>query len=213
MCNVTVASRRQRRPYRSPVREAGAESTRRAILSAAREVFTSSGYSTSTIEAVAATARVSVPTVYSVFGSKPALLSALIADAGSDADIRVLADRAMNETDPVARLGAAAKVVRAIVHRERGLLGVLREAGTGRPELAAAHNQVHRQQRAALARALGPIAEAGRLRANLTLDEAVATFAAIASPDCYAYFVEEIGWSGAKWERWLANTATRLLLD
>lgn len=210
---MKVAGQKRQRPYSSPARQAGAEATKRAILSAARDVFISSGYSTSTVEAVAAEAGVSVPTVYAVFGSKAALLSSLIADAGSDADIRALASRAMDETDPRARLATAASVVRAIMQRERGILGVLREAGTGRPELEAARNQVHEQQRSALAHVLRPIAEAGRLRAGLNADEAAATFAAIASPECYAYFVEELKWSGVRWERWLATAATRLLLD
>lgn len=210
---MKVASPRRRRPYSSPARKAGAEATRRAILAAAREVFTSTGYSASTIEAVAAAAEVSVPTVYAVFGSKPALLSAVVADAGADSDIRALANRALNETEPRARLAAAANVVRTIMHRERGILTVLRDAGTGRPELKAARRQVHDQQRSALGRAVGPIAEAGKLRAGVTAEEAVATFAAIASPECYAFFVEELGWSGAEWQRWLADSAIRLLLD
>ena len=210
---MKATSPRRRRPYSSPTREAAAEATKRAILSAARDVFISSGYAASTIEAVAAEARVSVPTVYAVFGSKAALLSALIADAGGDADVRALANRAMEETDPRARLATAAKVVRTIMQRERGLLGVLREAGTGHPELHAARAQVHEQQRSALARAVRPIAEARKLRAGLNADEAVATLAAIASPECYAYFVEELRWSGARWERWLASAANRLLLD
>lgn len=210
---MKVTGQRRRRAYSSPARKAGAEATRRAILSAARDVFTMSGYAASTIESVAAAAGVSVPTVYAVFGSKAALLSALVADAGSDADIRAMADRAMIETDPPARLAAAAKVVRAIMQRERGVLGLLREAGTARPELEAARRQVHEQQRSALARALRPIADAGRLRAGVNADEAVATLAAIASPECYAFFLEELRWTGARWERWLTNAAVRLLLE
>ena len=182
-------------------------------MAAARDVFTTSGYSAATIEAVAASAGVSVPTVYAVFGSKAALLSALLADAGGDADIRALASRTMNELDPRARLVGAARVVRSIMQREGGLLGVLREAGTGRPELETARRQVHAQQRGALSGVVQPIAEAGRLAHGLSDIEAAATFAAIASPECYAFFVEELGWSGAKWERWLANAAIRLLLD
>lgn len=210
---MKVASQKRRRPYSSAVRQAGAEATRRAILTAARDVFKSSGYSASTIEAVAAASGVSVPTVYAVFGSKPALLSALVADAGSDLDIRDLAGRTLHETVPRARLVAAARVVRTIMQRERGVLGVLREAGTGHPELEAARRQVHRQQRSALDRAVRPIAEAGKLRAGISAHEAAATFAAIASPESYAFFVEELGWSGARWEAWLAKSVTRLLLD
>lgn len=210
---MKVASRRRRRPYSSRVREAGAEATKRAILAAAHDVFTSAGYSASTIESIAAKAGVSAPTVYAVFGSKAAILSQLLVEAGGDADIRALANKTLNETDARARLTGAATVVRAIMQRERAMLGVLREAGTGRPELEAARLQVHDQQRSALERAVRPIAEAKKLRTGLSLEDAVATFAAIASPESYANFVEELGWSAARWERWLAESAIRLLLD
>jgi AcrR family transcriptional regulator len=176
-------------------------------------VFTTSGYAGATMEAVAAKATVSPATVYLVFGSKARLLSALLRDAGSDADIRSLADRAMAESRPKPRIAAAAKVVRAIMQRERALLGVLRQAGSGRPELAAALRQVHRQQREALGGALRPLHERGMLRPGLDLAEAVATFSALASPESYWLLVEELGWAASRWERWLAETATRALLD
>src|SRR5690348_9693147 len=132
---------RPRRAYSSVVRQAQAGATRRAILDAAREVFTASGYATATIEGVAAAAGVSPPTVYAVFGSKPALLSAVVADGGSDADIRTLAERALGQREPRARLAAAAAVVRTIMQRERPLLELLDQAGTGTPELVGAARQ------------------------------------------------------------------------
>ena len=181
-------------------------------MDAARKVFSASGYAAATIDAVAARARVSAPTVYATFGSKAALLSAVVADAGSDADIRTLADRALSLTDPGRRLTLAARVVRTIMEREGALLQVLAEAGTASPELEAASAQVHRQQRGALGRVLSPLGDVGALRRGLGLDEAVATFSALASPECYRLMVGELGWSGARWERWLAESATRLLL-
>ena len=210
---MPTRTRATHRPYSSPVRKAQAEATKRAVLVAAREVFPERGYAAATIEAVAARAGVSVPTVYSVFRSKAGLLSELVADAGSDPKIRRLADRAMATKDPRERLAAAAHVVRAIMQGEKAVLDVLREAGDGRPELRAARLQAHRQQRSALARAVRPLHETGRLRRGMTLDEAVATFAALASPESYWLLVDELGWSAARWERWLATSAARLLLS
>src|SRR5690349_13522632 len=80
--------RTERRPYSSPIRKAHADATRRSIMSAARAVFSDSGYEGATIESVAAAARVSAPTVYALFRSKAGLLSAVVADGGSDPDIR-----------------------------------------------------------------------------------------------------------------------------
>jgi len=207
------AARRSRRPYISPVRQANADATRRAVLSAARAVFAKSGYEAATIESVAAAARVSTPTVYALFRSKPGLLSALLADAGSDPDIRALVNRALKEDDPHRRLVAVARIVRTIMERERAVLDVLRQAGIGRSELHSARRQVHQQQREALGRALQPLIDAGGLRPGLRLEEAVATLSALASPECFWLLVEESGWSATRWERWLASTAIRLFID
>jgi TetR/AcrR family transcriptional regulator, regulator of cefoperazone and chloramphenicol sensitivity len=182
-------------------------------VSAARAVFTSSGYEAATIESVASAARVSAPTVYALFRSKAGLLSAVVADGGSDSDIRELAGKALGETDPRRRIAGAARVVREIMERERGILGVLRQAGTAREELGAARRQVHQQQRDALGRVLRPLHDAGVLRAGMRFDEAVATFAALASPESFWLLVDEQGWSPTRWGRWLADSASRLLLD
>jgi AcrR family transcriptional regulator len=201
-----------RRSYSSPTRQAQAAATRRAIVHAARDVFAKSGYGNATIEAIADAAKVSLPTVYAVFGSKPGVLSAVVADGGSDPDIRALAESALGETRPRERLESAAKVVRKIMQRESSLLRLLEEAGTGTPELKAASHQLHEQQRRALERVLLPLYERQALRRELGLDEAVATFGALASPQCYSLLVGELGWSAARWERWLGDSAARLFL-
>ncbi|HKC20707.1 MAG TPA: helix-turn-helix domain-containing protein [Candidatus Dormibacteraeota bacterium] len=203
---------RSRRSYSSPARQAQASATRQTIVRSARKVFIEFGYGASTIESIAAAANVSVPTVYAVFGSKPRVLAAVVADAGSDSDIRELADRALSKRDPRRRLAAAAHVVRTIMERERSILDLLREAGTGSADLVAASRQVHEQQRRALERVVRPLHEGAELRSGLGLDEAVAAFAALASPECYRQLVEELGWSGLRWERWLGDSAARLLL-
>ena len=209
---ASQTSAKRSRPYSSALRLSQADSTRRAVLAAARDVFQRLGYAGATIDAVAESALVSVPTVYARFGSKAGLLSAVLADAGSDPDIRLLASRAVANTVPEARIAAAARVVRTIMQRERGILDVLRQAGAGHPDLEAATRQVHRQQREALARVLAPLHASGQLRAGVSLDDAVATFAVLASPECYWFFVGELGWSARHWERWLADAAARQLL-
>ena len=203
---------RPRRAYSSTIRQAQADATRRAIIAAAREVFTEAGYASATVEGVAAEAGVSAPTVYAVFGSKSGLLSAVVADGGGQPDIRAKAERALDEVEPRARLMAAARVVRTIMERERPILALLEQAGTGSPDLAVALRQVHDQQRGALARVLRPLHERKALRRDLDLTEAIATFAALASPECYRMLVGELGWTGARWERWLGESVARLVL-
>lgn len=207
------SSVKRSRPYNSALRLSQADATRRAVLAAACDVFKRLGYAGATIEAVAESAEVSVPTVYARFGSKAGLLSAVLADAGSDPDIRVLASRAVADTVPETRIAAASRVVRTIMQRERAILDVLRQAGAGHPDLEAARRQVHRQQREALAQVLAPLYASNQLRVGISLEDAVATFAALASPESFWFFVDDLGWSAPRWERWLADAAARVLLD
>ncbi len=65
------------RAYRSPARAEQAAATRRAVLAAARELFTTTGYAAVTVADVARLAGVSVDTVYTSVGRKPELLLAV----------------------------------------------------------------------------------------------------------------------------------------
>ena len=73
-----MASVKSRRPYRSRLRADQAALTRLRILEASGDLFAERGYVATTVDAVAAHAGVATDTVYAIFGTKKALLSALI---------------------------------------------------------------------------------------------------------------------------------------
>jgi AcrR family transcriptional regulator len=100
------------RKYHSPRRQQQAEATRTAIVHAARKLFAEQGYLATTLQAIAREAEVSVPTLYAVFGSKAAILSALVKSSGADEAIRSLARAAFAEHDPRQQLELAARVIR-----------------------------------------------------------------------------------------------------
>jgi AcrR family transcriptional regulator len=83
-----------KRRYESAHRQEQARQTRRAILDAAAALFVEPGYAATPLTAVAAEAGVAIQTVYKVFGSKQALLSALVdvTVAGDDEPV-ALSDR------------------------------------------------------------------------------------------------------------------------
>jgi len=68
---VTSATKRS---YESPRRDDQARATRRAIVSAATQLFLERGYAGTTMEAIAAAANVSRKTVFTAGGSKFTLL-------------------------------------------------------------------------------------------------------------------------------------------
>src|ERR1700752_1747059 len=66
-------------PKPAPSRRAEyAEATRRAIVSAARELFAQQGFSATKVDDIAALARVAPATVYAVTGGKQGLLHTLV---------------------------------------------------------------------------------------------------------------------------------------
>src|SRR3954447_6569818 len=98
-----------KRRYASTLREDQAKQTRRAILDAAGTLFVDPGYAATPLTAVAAEAGVAVQTVYKTFGSKKALLSALVdvTVAGDDEPVPMAARRFV--TDIQALTDARAK--------------------------------------------------------------------------------------------------------
>src|SRR3982750_72003 len=95
----TVAVKRR---YESAHRQEQAQQTRRAILDAAATLFVEPGYAATPLTAIAAKAGVAIQTVYKVFGSKQALLSALVdvTVAGDDEPV------ALHDRRFVAEIGA-----------------------------------------------------------------------------------------------------------
>jgi AcrR family transcriptional regulator len=75
MVNVPA---RGARDYRSPMRRKQAEQTRARIIAASRWLFARHGFAETTIQAIADRAGVSQQTVYAAFGSKGAVLAALL---------------------------------------------------------------------------------------------------------------------------------------
>src|ERR1043165_2557889 len=91
-----------KRRYESAHRQEQARQTRRAILDAAGALFVEPGYAATPLTAIAAEAGGAIQTVYKVFGSKQARLSAVVdvTVAGDDEPV-ALADRQF-----VAEIGA-----------------------------------------------------------------------------------------------------------
>ena len=69
------------------------ETQKRVILAAAKSLFSANGFEGTTVQSIADKAMVSAPTVYTYFGSKPALVLAIIIEAdavlGAQADVVV----------------------------------------------------------------------------------------------------------------------------
>lgn len=200
------------RRYHSPRRAQQAEATREAIVRAARALFARHGYQATTLQAIAQEGGVAVATIYAAFGSKAAILSALIKSAGADADIRALAEEVVAERDPRRQLRLAAKVMCAIMERESDIMNLLWQAGSGDPDLAAAWRQSHQQRLSRLAPLIERLAQQGALKSGLSVQEATDIEFTLSSPETHRLLRRERGWSPQRFEDWLADTSVELLL-
>src|SRR5215469_12991119 len=95
--------KRASRHYSSPLRLRQSADTRRRITTAALELFTEHGFG-ATITAIAERAGVAPQTIYATFGTKGAILQALLAQMEDDAGAPAWRDRIAAADDPAAKL-------------------------------------------------------------------------------------------------------------
>src|SRR5215469_3353278 len=157
-----------RRRYHSPTRQRQAEQTRSRILAVARDLFRSAGYASTTVDAIASSAQVSVKTVEAVFGSKRGVLRALVDPLGSAGPPRDLIDQIRAAADPVDRLELVAKLCRRIYEASQPEFELMRGAAAVVPEIEAVASQIDTDRLTNQARIITYLSKAGRLRDDLT---------------------------------------------
>ncbi len=209
----------KRRPYDASSRQAQSAETKQRIVDAGRALMLERGYRATTIAAVAARAEVNVDTVYALVGRKPTLLRELIEQAISGTNRALVAEerepiKAIRaEPDPVAKLRLYAKTIRQTHARLAPLLLALRDASSTEPEARAVWQEISDRRAANMRKLIGEIRASGRLRAGLSVSDAADTVWVTNSPEVYVMLTGERGWSPARYERWLADSWPRLLLD
>lgn len=205
-----------KRAYRSTRRSAQAADTRGAVLSAARETFMQEGWQKATIAAIARQAGVSVETIYAGFGTKRALLEAVIASTvrGPQPDTPLM-DQAgpravLQEPDQQRQLALFARDISGVLQRVAPLVAVVRAAAETEPELGELYSGLHRGRRHNFAMMVDALHRHGPLRVDR--DTAVATVARLTSPELFLLVtrVEEL--SPAQYEAWLSDALVALLL-
>jgi AcrR family transcriptional regulator len=207
------------RPYSSPLRVQQADATRRAVLTAASELFIAQGYGATTLDQIAARAGVSKPTVFSAVGNKQTVLSAVrdVAMAGDDEKLsmveRPLAEEIRQEPDPHRAVELLARLFTGVGRRYARIDEVLRGAAhSGEPGLRELW-QTSEEQRLTGARIWATtLAGKGPLRNGMDVDTATDLLWLHMAPDQYHRLVHVRGWSDDRFRRWLIDSLTRLLL-
>jgi AcrR family transcriptional regulator len=202
-----------RRPYRSTLREEQARATRRAIVSAARDLFVELGWSHTTIDAVAARAGVSRKTVFTSVGGKAALLKLALdwALVGDDEPVPMSGRQVIAEmeqlTDPRALVARWAHFVAELEERAAPLADVLVVASDADPEAAGVHAASERNRLGGAAAFVAHLEAIGGLRTGLTTERAAAAALVLMDPAVYRTLVHEHGWTRAEYADWIERAA------
>jgi AcrR family transcriptional regulator len=207
-----------KRDYRSDLREAQAQETRRSIVSAATRLFVEDGYGSTTINAVAEAAGVSRKTVFTAVGGKLDLLKLTLdwSVAGDDQAV-ALSDRAairklVDLPEPRGVLSGLVALLVAIGARVASLYVALEVAGSMDP---AARDLVEESQRRRLDDAhkvVRRLRDLDALTTHITYQEAVDVVWLAMDPAIFDRLVRVRGWTASRFEEWLVDTLCRQLL-
>lgn len=213
-----MAEVKPRRRYRSQRRGQQAAATRLAIREAARQLFIERGYAATTIEAIAREARVAAVTVYSTFGSKKAVLMNVIdvSLVGDEAPIPLLEREGPREvaaeSDQRRQVAMFAAQIAEVMERVSPLFEVLRNAAPADPEIEGLLATLLRGRLAGMRRLVEAVARNGPLREAPSVEAAAETAWTLSSPEVHRLLTVRLGWSKARYARWLEDTVAAALL-
>jgi AcrR family transcriptional regulator len=199
------------RTYSSPLRAEQAQATRRRILDAARAQFLEAGWTATTVKVIADAAAVAPATVYAVFGTKRAMLSALIDEA--------LAEHPDAWPDIVAHPDQRERARRLVSLMTASLLGVgpfervVREGARADEEIAALARDLLNWRRAGAARVVDLLAGQDGLRPGLSRDAAADLVFALGGSEVHHLLADIRGWSPEQFRAYLADLLGRLIPD
>src|ERR1700716_716732 len=191
-------------------RQRQAQATRVAVAGAARRLFADIGYVSTTIEAISDAAEIPVPTIYSAFGNKPAILEEVRRRWVVETDVEGLHRQALAAPDGGRRLQLASHWTRRQFELGYDVIAMYQEAARADLRVAAVWGQVMAFREAAVSELLESLS--GRLRPGLTVKWALDLYVAWTLPEVYRTLVLERRWSANRYESWLAELLIRELL-
>jgi AcrR family transcriptional regulator len=206
-------------PTRDARRRRGAD-TRRRVEQAAAELFTTAGYSATTMQAIADAAAVHVQTIYLAYGTKAAVLAASAArlvagdeDPATHPSERRWAQQIQATEDIRRKLELYVEQILNVSERTTALIDMLRATAPSDPDVAAFLKELELGRREGPLRLIGPLAGHRPLRPGLTADDVADIVFALASPDTVRALMSRCGWTRERVASWLTSLLIGQLID
>ena len=208
----------QARRYTSEIRDEQSRRTRRAIVTAARELFLAQGYAATTIDAIAQAAHVSRRTVFNSVGGKATLLKLAYewAIVGDDEPVP-LADRPavkaiQAEPDPRKALALWAQTVVGIAARVAPISEVLTAAADADPDAAQLVADASRDRMSGATAFVRYLASLDGLAPGITQQHAADLCWALMDGHLYRRLITQRGWTTTDFTQWLSSIVAASLL-
>lgn len=199
------------RRYRSPLRAEQARRTRRKIRQAARACFEETGFVGATVEEIATRAQVSPATVYATFETKAGIVASMFEVMEEDAGLPARSVEILEEPDPRRQLELFVATNRDLFERGQSILRAAMDARST-PAVAALMAAGDANRRSGVDALVPGWHRAGVLRGDLGEREAIETMWLLTSVEEYLLCVDQLGWSGDRYERWLVDLLGLVLL-
>jgi AcrR family transcriptional regulator len=208
-----------KRRYDNSRRLAQVRASRVRVIDAAKRLFIELGYPATTLESVAEAADVSLPTLYRLFGSKRALLAAVLDTSfGGDDEPVAFGDRpavraARSEPDPVRMVEAFGRILGELMERTSAILYILDTAAQVDPEAHELRAEIRSQRYTGQSRIVAALVERRALHPDLDPSRAADMVYAFMSPDVHRILTIERGWTAEDYESWAVRCLRSLLRD
>ena len=198
--SADTRTRKPRRSYVSAARAERARQTRKHVIEAATRLFVQQGYATTTMRGIAAAARVSIPTVELLFGTKAQLLHVVmdVAIAGDDEPVPVL-------SRPWAIEAESAQA------RSAGVLLAAYEAARSDPDIQILIADRESQRQGTASWIVDGVTVRSPLRAGLDRAGAIDMVWMLMDPVVFSRLTRHRGWSLDRYASWFADSVIRLL--
>lgn len=116
------------------------------------------------------------------------------------------------EPDAHQQVAAFAALLRDVMARTAPVHRLLAHAARSDPDAATLLAAISRQRQEGQRRVARSLARSGALKTGVRERDAADVIHALASPEVYGLLVFDRGWSGERYEHWIADTLTQQLL-
>lgn len=197
--------------YSSPLRQQRTVDTRARIAEAARDLFVQNGFAGTTVVEIARVAGVSVQTIYATYGSKGAIVSALLSQFEVSAEAADWRKKIQQSSDPATILTLFAGWTATLFATSKQTIAATQGAASD-PAMVELRAEGDRHRRAALTDLVSRIEQLAGLAAPLTLQHAVDRAWMLSGIEMYLAATVGCGWSDDAYQNWLAGTLQQQLL-